>query len=155
MQELHPRFRWHTGDWLTRHLVLTHCQVMSRSFAKLGVDPDLAVYQNYLKKQKHDRVTQEALKKRRIEPPRQLVLPGPMVCLSVLRFQQADALEPQALHKPKSAKRPDTTARPSASTTQITRKTTAPDDVGPSSRAIILSQDEDMSHGFADVSHSI
>ena len=76
MQELHPHFQFHTGDWLTRHLVLMHCQVMSKTFAQLGDNPDVKIYEKYMKKQRQNREkeSQKALKKRRIEPPRHLVL---------------------------------------------------------------------------------
>ena len=44
MKELHLRFRFHTGDWVTWHLVIMHCYSMSRLFAKDGPDPDLEIY---------------------------------------------------------------------------------------------------------------
>jgi hypothetical protein len=104
MRELHPRFRYHTGDWLTRHMVIMHCQVMSRSFADLGADPDLEIYKHYMEKQENklQKVADQALKKCRIGPPGQLVLPGPKVSVSAPHFQQSDALESQAPHKPRS-----------------------------------------------------
>ena len=54
MKELHPRFRFHTRDWLTRHLLIQHCQAMARWFAKIGDDPDLKVYENYMNNQKRE-----------------------------------------------------------------------------------------------------
>jgi len=81
MKELHPHFRFHTGDWLTYHLIVTHCQAMNRTFAKLGDDPDLDIYQAYMKRQKHSKQkdVQQTLKRCRIEPTKRLVLPGQKV----------------------------------------------------------------------------
>ena len=73
MKELHPRFRFHTGDWLTHHLVVTHCQAMSRSFHELGEDPDIMVYKRILNREEQ-RESRRTLKPR-IEPPKQPVLP--------------------------------------------------------------------------------
>lgn len=64
MKELHPRFNFHTGNWLTRHFVMNHCQVKSKSFANLGVDPDVKIYQNYKNRLKQD------FKKRQLYPSR-------------------------------------------------------------------------------------
>jgi len=50
MKELHPHFRFHTGDWLTHHFLVMHCQAMSWSFHDLGDDPDVTVYKRILKK---------------------------------------------------------------------------------------------------------
>jgi len=132
MKELHPWFRYHTGDWLTRHMVIMHCQVMSRSFTELGANPDLEIYKNYMKKQeeKLQKVANQALKKRRINPSRQLVLPGPKVSVSTPHFQQSDALESQAPRQPKSMIPEGSPARPSPSVTQKTCKRRAATDVG-------------------------
>jgi hypothetical protein len=159
MKDLHPRFRFHTHDWLTRHLLIKHCQAILRSFVRLGDDPDLATYEEYMNKQKRkkQKEAQQTLKKRRIEPPGHLVLPGPKVSLSILCFQQANALESQSLHKPKSAKPQGAAARPSTSTMRQTRNTRAADEVGPPFHmdpfcANILCQDEDMNPELTDVS---
>ena len=51
MKELHPRFRFHINDWLTYHFLLGHCATMSRTFTKLGVDPDVQIYQDFLEEE--------------------------------------------------------------------------------------------------------
>ena len=83
MKALHPRFRFHNRDWLTRHLVVKHCQARNRWFAKAGPDPDLKIYDDYMNNQRRERQNkaQQVLKKRLVKPPKQLVLPGPKVCL--------------------------------------------------------------------------
>jgi len=63
MKALHPRFKFHTGDWLTRHFLINHCQVMSKSFATLGDDPEIKIYQDYRNRLKQD------FKKRQVYPP--------------------------------------------------------------------------------------
>jgi len=80
MKELHPRFRFHTADWLIRHFLITHCQVMSRSFAR-AVDPDVVTYKNYMKKKSQDKINEahQGVRRRRIDTDRRLVLPGPKV----------------------------------------------------------------------------
>jgi len=99
MKALHPRFRFHTGDWLTRHLVVTHCQAISRSFARLGEDPDLKILENYRNRQKRNKQkeSQKALKNRRNKPYRRLLLPKPKVSVPILHFQQVDVLGSPAL----------------------------------------------------------
>jgi len=52
MKEMHPRLWFHTANWFTHHLVVVHCQAMSRAFRELGQDPDVAVYEAISKKQK-------------------------------------------------------------------------------------------------------
>ena len=84
MKDLHPRFRWHTDDWLTRHLVLMHCQAKSRSFTRLGDDPDLKTYDNYMTNQRRKNLK---------ELPNRLVLSRPKVSVSILCCQRADILE--------------------------------------------------------------
>lgn len=81
MKNLHPRFRFHTGDWLTRHLVVKHCQAKSRRFAKIGDDPDLKVYEDYMNNQKRQKQkdAQQALRKHRVAPRKRLLFPGPKV----------------------------------------------------------------------------
>ena len=84
MRDLHPRFRFHTGDWLVRHLVIKHCQSRSRFFAKVGDDPDLKIYEQYMIKQKQQKQkeAQQAIKRRHerhIEPRKRAVLRGPKV----------------------------------------------------------------------------
>jgi hypothetical protein len=65
MRELHLQFQYHTSDWLTCHMVIMHCQVMSRSFADLGTDPNLEIYKHYMEKQENElqKVADQALKK--------------------------------------------------------------------------------------------
>ena len=89
MKELHLRFLFHMRDWLTRHLVVMHCQAMSRSFARLGDDPDLEIYNRYMLKQRlfKQKDAQHALKKRRVEPPKQLTLPRQKVRVRILQLQ--------------------------------------------------------------------
>jgi len=76
MKEMHPRFRFHTADWLTHHLVVMHCQAMSRAFRELGQDPDVAVYEAILKKRKQNRQSQ-------IKPRKQLDLPAARLSTSM------------------------------------------------------------------------
>ena len=65
MKELHPRFQFHAHDWLTRHLLVKHCQAMPRSFAELGDNPDIEVLKNYniKKEQEKENPGQKVLKK--------------------------------------------------------------------------------------------
>src|SRR5258706_3586467 len=81
MKELHPRFRFHTRDWLTQHLLIMHCQVMSQSFARLPKDPNLVIYNNRMNKERWDKMNKadQGITKRRIDTHRQLALPGPKV----------------------------------------------------------------------------
>ena len=48
MQELHPRFLFHEGNWLIKHLTISHLTNMNRKFCRMEPDPDRAVYQAYL-----------------------------------------------------------------------------------------------------------
>jgi len=132
MKELHPQFRYHTSDWLTCHMVIMHCQVMSRSFTELGADPDLEIYKNYMKKQeeKLQKVANQVLKKCQINPSGQLVLPGSKVSVSTPHFQQSDTLESQAPRQPKSMIPEGSPAHPSPSVMQKTHKRRAAMDVG-------------------------
>jgi hypothetical protein len=56
MKDLHPHFHFHTGDWLTRHFLITHCQVMSKSLKGLYNDPERALYQRYMDKENQDKM---------------------------------------------------------------------------------------------------
>ncbi len=56
MKELHPQFCFHTCDWLTWHLLITHCQVMLQSFTRLPKDPDLIIYNNHMNKERRDKM---------------------------------------------------------------------------------------------------
>ena len=78
MKELHPQFRYHTSEWLTWHFLIGHCHVMSSSFTKLGNDPDLVAYQNYMSKESQDWTNKvdQAIKRHRIGTDRLSVLPG-------------------------------------------------------------------------------
>lgn len=51
MQEHHPRFLYHEANWLIRHIAISHLVSMNRKFRKLGVDPDVRVYQQYLERE--------------------------------------------------------------------------------------------------------
>jgi len=105
---------------------------MSRSFTKLGANPDLEIHKNYMKKQeeKLQKVANQALKKCRINPSGQLVLPGPKVSVSTPHFQQSDALESQALCQPKSIIPEGSPAHPSPSVMQKTHKRRTAMDIG-------------------------
>ena len=134
MKDLHPRFRWHTDNWLTHHFVLNHCRVKSRAFGKLAddPDPDVEIYEDYLMMKKQNKMKEghQAAKKRRFDSPRRS---QPKVSVSALRSPQPDIF--QALHKPnkvKSAMLQDDAAVPSASRMQETRKTSAADQVSSS-----------------------
>jgi len=129
MKELHPRFRFHTGDWITCHFAITHCRAMSRSFARLSPDPDIKIYERYMDKQRRNqqKEAQRALKKRRVAPPKMLGLPGPPVSTSVHHVQQSDALESQT--RPRSKKATSAAGR-STSVTQKARNPTAANEVG-------------------------
>ena len=48
MQDHHPHFLFHEGNWLIRHLAISHLTNMNRKFRKMGADPDLAAYHAYL-----------------------------------------------------------------------------------------------------------
>lgn len=50
MQEHHPRFRYHEANWLIRHIAISHLISMNRKFRRMGVDPDVKVYQQYLER---------------------------------------------------------------------------------------------------------
>jgi len=81
MKDLHPRLQFHTGDWLTCHLVIKHCQSKSRYFAKAGDDPDLKIYKQYMINQKCQKQmeAQQAFTKCHVTPHKHLVLPRPKV----------------------------------------------------------------------------
>jgi hypothetical protein len=69
MEQLHPHFWFHTGDWLTHHFLITHCQAMSCSIPK--PDPDLKTYNKYQSEQKQIEMNEadQDLKKCHIEMP--------------------------------------------------------------------------------------
>jgi len=77
MKDLHPRFQFHTSDWLTCHLLVKHCQSKSQYFAKAGDDPDLKFHEQYMIKQKHQKrmEAQQAFKKCHVAPCKRMVLP--------------------------------------------------------------------------------
>ena len=89
MKELHPWFRFHMGDWVTCHFAVTHCQVMSRSFTRLGDDPDIKIYEWFMNQQRRNQQneTQKALKRCCFALPKGLGLPGLMVSPPVPCFQ--------------------------------------------------------------------
>ena len=154
MKELHPRFRFHTGDWLTRHLVVKHCQAKSRRFTKMGDDPDIKMYEDYMTSQKREK--QKKAQKHLVQPRKRLMLPGPKVS-AVLRFQYAEALKYQTLNKPKQNKSAKPQGTTSNSLMQNTRHTSATNEVRLSFmptpfHANAFHQDDDMSPQLTDVS---
>ena len=48
MQAAHPRFHFHEGNWLIRHLAISHLTNMNRKFRKMEPDPNIILYCRYL-----------------------------------------------------------------------------------------------------------
>ena len=92
MKEHHPHFQFHTHDWLICHLLVKHCQARAQWFAKVGNDPYLKIYKNYMNNQKQERQkkAQQTLKKHYVEPPKHLALPGPKVSICSLFHKDED-----------------------------------------------------------------
>jgi len=50
MQAAHPQFHFHEGNWLIRHLAISHLTNMNRKFRRMDPDPDVEHYRKYLVK---------------------------------------------------------------------------------------------------------
>lgn len=48
MQAAHPRFHFHEGNWLIRHLAISHLTNMNRKFRKMVPDPEIRLYRRYM-----------------------------------------------------------------------------------------------------------
>ena len=47
MQAAHPRFHFHEGNWLIRHLAISHLTNMNRKFRKMEPDPEIKLYRRW------------------------------------------------------------------------------------------------------------
>ena len=47
MQDHHPRFLYHEGDWVIRHIAISHLPNMNRKFKKESEDSDIEVHREY------------------------------------------------------------------------------------------------------------
>ncbi len=85
MQEHHPRFLYHDANWLIRHMAISHLSSLNRKFRKLGVDPDISVYQQYLEKKALKPTTQRRTEMRGPMPHGIYKVCQPLFILSDMR----------------------------------------------------------------------